>query len=221
MNETTLVREKLHVVEIVDSDSFFEKCRDDLGYRAAIRQVEESKARAIVAKVFDSLAFAPLKNDAVEAYKNKMAWGFLDYAGIAVVAAVALSVVTAIILGILANFGLATKESAVAVLLGGIFGPILMGFAGLVVLADTVGLKRWRDVLLKEYRDTVPRFALHTAMEIKEALAEYDIKPTFYVSELRSGSDALDDPFLYMKIGDDIYYLEAWEESGFDVQRKI
>ena len=67
----------------------------------------------------------------------------------------------------------------------------------------------WQHTPLKSYTRPVPEFVLDKAIRIKEAVPDVD----FYIQHL---SDPKADPFLIAKLGEEIYYIEAWDEPRFE-----
>jgi len=67
----------------------------------------------------------------------------------------------------------------------------------------------WQHTLLSEYKRPVPEFVLDKAIRIKEVLPEVQ----FYIQHL---SDPKADPFLVAKNGDEIYFVDAWDEPRFE-----
>ena len=69
---------------------------------------------------------------------------------------------------------------------------------------------RWVRVPLEEVRD-VPEFVKAKAREIANLLPD----ATFTVEQLRS-EKKIYDPFLIVSYADESYYVEVWEEPGFE-----
>jgi hypothetical protein len=67
----------------------------------------------------------------------------------------------------------------------------------------------WQHTELSSYTRPVPEFVLDKAIKIKEALPEVK----FYIHHL---SDPKADPFLIASLGEEIYYVEAWDEPRFE-----
>jgi len=67
----------------------------------------------------------------------------------------------------------------------------------------------WSHTDLKKYDRPIPEFVLDKAIRIKEALPEVE----FRVQHL---NDARYDPFLVAILGDEIYYIDAWDEPRFE-----
>jgi hypothetical protein len=67
----------------------------------------------------------------------------------------------------------------------------------------------WEHTELSSYKRPVPEFVLDKAIRIKEALPEVK----FYIQHL---SDPKADPFLVAVVGDEIYYVDAWDEPRFE-----
>lgn len=71
---------------------------------------------------------------------------------------------------------------------------------------------RWQRVPLADFEGEVPEFALSHAVEIKDKLPT----ATFEVEELRV--EKRYDPFLVVSSGKERYYIDVWEEQGFEAQ---
>lgn len=67
----------------------------------------------------------------------------------------------------------------------------------------------WESVDLNRYRDPIPEFVLHKAIQLKKELPEV----TFSVQVLQGTPD----PFLLAKLGyEDHAYIEVWAEPKFE-----
>lgn len=64
------------------------------------------------------------------------------------------------------------------------------------------------------YTSAIPEFALHTAVQVKKALPECEI----FIDELVIGR--VPEPFLVVKYGDTMEWLEVWDEPTFKGQRE-
>ena len=67
----------------------------------------------------------------------------------------------------------------------------------------------WEHTKLGEYKQPIPEFVIRKAIQIKDAVPEVD----FYIQHL---SEPKADPFLVARLGEEIYYIEAWDEPRFE-----
>ena len=88
----------------------------------------------------------------------------------------------------------------------------------LIVINEITGpiTKVWRETPLRGYQHDVPRFALGTAQEVKMRCPQAEIM----VEELIKDK-ALKDPFLVTKLGKEKFYLEVWDEPGYEQERMV
>jgi len=67
----------------------------------------------------------------------------------------------------------------------------------------------WAHTNLKDYSEPVPEFVLNKAVQIKESCPDVG----FYVHHM---NDPKADPFLVAMLGDEVYFIEVWEEPRFE-----
>lgn len=70
---------------------------------------------------------------------------------------------------------------------------------------------QWKSVPLRGYKNEVPHFVLSKAIQIAEKLPE----AVFKVEELRVSHKLLD-PFLTVEHKGEKFWIEVWEEKGFE-----
>lgn len=188
-------------------DDFAERCEKELGYSTAKDAERNAAALTKVAEAFAALAFAPLDRDAVEKWKASRA-------GMPPGVRIVLSFfATSSVLCFIVGFGMLPYSFYAPVPLGVGFS-FLMGCLSVVMNSSAAF---WRETQLKSYNKPVPKFALTTAMEIGERLDASKVVHWFEVHHLEHRSD----PFLVLWAAGQRFYLEVWEETGFDVQREI
>ena len=73
----------------------------------------------------------------------------------------------------------------------------------------------WRVVALNEYVSPVPGFALATAKEIHQRVTG----ATFFIDEMVV-EQVQKDPFLVVRGDGEEYYVEVWDEPGYEQKRK-
>ena len=73
---------------------------------------------------------------------------------------------------------------------------------------------QWCAYALAQYSRAVPEFAISRAIELKRELPDAQ----FFVEEIVTSRI---DPFMYMVCGGETYYLDVWDEPGFEGRRTI
>ncbi len=103
-------------------------------------------------------------------------------------------------------------------------GAMICALAFCFRRTDSVARPRWARIPIAQYAMAVPEFALQTLVDIKEACPEAEI--FVYQMEIvreehrYAERTPIDDPFLAAAIGDQVYYLEVWNEPKF-VQERV
>ena len=72
----------------------------------------------------------------------------------------------------------------------------------------------WNPVPISNYPEPIPEFALQTAVDVKKACPEAN----FFIEELVVKK--IPDPFLVAELAGEKYYLEVWNEPGFEKVRE-
>lgn len=80
--------------------------------------------------------------------------------------------------------------------------------------ASTGYINNWTRCALNKYARPVPEFALSRAIEIKREIPDV----TFEIEELVTQRI---DPFLIMRYGNEVHYLDVWDEPGFEGRRTV
>jgi hypothetical protein len=76
----------------------------------------------------------------------------------------------------------------------------------------------WDSTPIKGYRNPIPEFVLGTALNVKEVFPQ----AVFYIqSFIERQSQVEDDPFLIAEIDNQRFYLEVWNEPGFEKKRIV
>jgi hypothetical protein len=86
--------------------------------------------------------------------------------------------------------------------------------------ADETWTERtWHDSRLSVYQGAVPSYALAKAVQLAESMSALN-QPTFIVHRLvethHSIRKPLPDPFLQVKLGNESFYIDVWEEPEFE-----
>jgi hypothetical protein len=71
-----------------------------------------------------------------------------------------------------------------------------------------IGYHYWERTALDSYKAPVPEFVLSKALQIKEELPDAQ----FFVDSCRFHPD----PFLAVKLGNEMFYIEVWDEPEFE-----
>lgn len=66
----------------------------------------------------------------------------------------------------------------------------------------------WSHQQLQSYKQPIPEFVIRKAIQIADACPEV----TFFVQSLTESPD----PFLIARVGEEVYYIEAWAEPRFE-----
>ncbi len=108
---------------------------------------------------------------------------------------------------------------------------LLYSLGSMVSQANDYCSGRWHSTRLREYEKPIPEFVLQTALDLQTKLPEaqslhvewfepgYDSERTTVSTALSGALKIFDDPFLVMKYGDKLYYMEVWNESRFKKER--
>ena len=103
--------------------------------------------------------------------------------------------------------------------IGSISASVLAGmfvtFCVICVMSISDKTAIWRAVALNEYTSPVPGFALATAKEIHQRVEG----ATFFIDELVV-AQVQHDPFLVVRGDGEEYYVEVWNEPGYEQKRK-
>jgi hypothetical protein len=112
------------------------------------------------------------------------------------------------------------------------FVPLLAAWVTIAIVRDfTNHIKwtyEWKAVSLCNYNSQpIPEFALAHAIALYEAVRKIDPNRNaeFYVDFLTARSEDMNppppDPFLVMKLGKEIYYVDVWEEHSFEARKVV
>lgn len=70
---------------------------------------------------------------------------------------------------------------------------------------------RWDTTPIAEYKEKIPKFVLHKAVQIKEAIPDCELFVVGLIVETEPF-----DPFLLVRRGREEYYVEVWSEPNFE-----
>lgn len=221
MSVKILVRQELPAppLHLLEND-ILSRAEQELSYHHASQVKYDLKAMERASEIFKACKIQPFTEKSVAKYKGRVWWkDVLSTLGMAIATVV---VAGALMWGFLsfANYIDPKHERVIGFVVGavGVITGIIGAIATICILV--VGLsedsKQWRISSLEEYEGPVPAFALLTALNIRrEAYKNGNGSvPAFHV-EMRAA-----DPFLVVRFGSDSYYVEVWDEPGFERERK-
>ncbi len=208
---TVLERKPVEIAEDTGFfESFCEEVQGKLGYSMPRNLGDENLRQALV-----DLGIKPFDPKSVEAYKKGKTAARLDramevqfFSGLAFLIG---SLVVCLVVNVLAAGPF-------------VFWPVYGVIAGVVATLSSVVIAsvfaknlEWESVRLESYRQEIPLYALQTALDIKEKCPESG----FFVDSLVRQVD----PFLYVRGNGEAwdsprYYLEVWNEPGFDKKKE-
>ena len=209
MTTTCLTRQPLldkPLPNVTQLLKFADHCQARLGYRP---DTTRQSVLPRVERILFELNLAPFQPEAVNCYQRQKKWPRWKLAMI-VAPGLLVAVMAALVIGCRASPG----GAWVWCLLGSLTGA-LVSTAGLLISPWSI----WQFTPLKNYRQVVPRYALTTALEVGERLLAQGIVHEWqivYFSQI--------DPFLVLRIPGTPsydYYLEVWDEPGFELERKL
>ena len=130
----------------------------------------------------------------------------------------AISVVCVITLFLLA-YALAALISVGAAVLSAIS---LVYFSSAISTYRIIPAK-WKREYLNDLGQEVPTFVLQTALDIKEAIPSAEFKLDIFEPgrKVNRPITIWDDPFLIVCLGGHEFYIEVWNEPGFDTRRYV
>jgi hypothetical protein len=76
--------------------------------------------------------------------------------------------------------------------------------------------REWENQEISFYQGNIPEFALSKAVQIKDAIPESRFYVSYLVERIDHRSKPKPDPFLYVTLGDESYYLDVWDEKEYE-----
>lgn len=231
MSTSLLVRKKL-VCDTKETSSefhnFAEECKTKLGY-CGISNIEAKLAlEQKIGGIFNKLNLAPFDRDSVEKYK-KAKEGRAEQI-LSIVWLIVSLITTAIIsYNVIVEQSLRPWEGVAAVLGIGFLCLVCSAIICLGIIGEQIGKMEWNryPIAESEIRGiTIPRFALTTALELREEVIKNGMGCSFFVDALTIKKLPAD-PFLVVEIQIKantvpyVAYLEVWDEPNYDVQRTV
>ncbi|MBI1248223.1 hypothetical protein GC197_10355 [bacterium] len=197
-----------------------EEAQNLLGYDGLLEQLARPDRRRKMWQKLKELDVMPFTQESVEAYKEdavRVPFAIWRWVADRVIRLSLIIGVTGL-LGCLAAWVVVIPLASFysfAAMLGGFAVAIVTS----IVRAANTPWRFWLTTDIKYYREPIPEFALHTAVE----LIKIDPSAKFSVCSLYEEQNSID-PFLVMQIREEDglhdYYLEVWNEPGFAGQRE-
>ncbi|TSC84436.1 MAG: hypothetical protein G01um101417_242 [Parcubacteria group bacterium Gr01-1014_17] len=217
MNTTTLERRSLPKIDPEEAmtQDVLDYAHEQLGYHHP--QKEKLCKEGSLACALRIAGITPFSHDSVRKYKEEQIKKFGDdnrliplfkFFGVSIVLAVASSIIF-----VSNDAGLVKTISSVCA--SGFVAMFVVLFIILVCSMSTKDRAFWKITPLKEYSGPVPGFALATAKEIHQRVCG----ATFFIDEMIV-EKVQRDPFLVVRGDGEEYYVEVWEEPGYEQKRK-
>ena len=223
MLEKTSVLER---VEIVEKEDLFEEkelanqAADVLGYNLLKTSIKQGFSSSKLRKTLKELDIRPFSIESVRKYKDSaLRKANNRHNRLISVMKVGLPLLISGVLAMMIIAGLKDAHVLVPSLaiafcaVWFLFSVAVTGIPYSFLLMSEERMLVWEKDLIKDYNRPIPEFALQTALDIKEKLPE----ASFYIEELRTPKKI--DPFLIVEYGKEVFYLEVWNEPGFDKVR--
>jgi hypothetical protein len=230
--EQLLVREAVKSVEPVIIDAaerqLAERAYAELSYSVLHydlqKKVDDAK-KTDVAKSFEKLGIEPFSSESVEKYKAKMLRK-MNFRG-EFLEAIAGNVG----MWLFAGSGIGTLLSVLTLALlrenhhhfsSWLFlipaGMLATAVSTTVIAVNAKRYRKysWNAVKLYSFNEKVPAFALSRALEVRKELPN----SSFFVESLVYRNEIVD-PFMFVQIGDEKYYLDVWDEPKFEGRRTV
>ena len=74
----------------------------------------------------------------------------------------------------------------------------------------------WKTFNISAYKKTIPEFALRKAIQVKQACPAVEIMIDELIVKKTQPIRKDFDPFLVVKLGEEKYYIEVWDEAKFE-----
>lgn len=105
------------------------------------------------------------------------------------------------------------------VLLGA--GALISGIAGVMNRFDSDlrgsrTTRTWKLLAIADYDGTIPEFVLHKAVQIKSAVPKAGLLIDQLFTETEIAPIRERDPFLVVRLGDETYYIDVWDEKEYE-----
>lgn len=79
-------------------------------------------------------------------------------------------------------------------------------------------VRQWRQTTINMYYGTVPEFALDRAIRIKSLVPEATVGIDYLVCANEHKERPMRDPFLYVELGNELYYVDVWNEREYEAK---
>jgi len=198
------------------TESVLNYAHETLGYHHPKK--EHLCKEGSLAKSLRVSGIIPFSHDSVRDYKKAQVKKFQGSKDVALPLIKAVVIFLALAMGaVLIRYSV---DGAVIRQITEVFGIVsvvlfVASFISFAIWGITERQASWNLVPLKDYQSPVPGFALATAKEIHQRVP----KATFSIDELLV-KNVQRDPFLVVEGDGETYYVEVWEEPGYEQKRK-
>ncbi len=207
----TLERKKIESdLFALPPDNFATACKEKLGYSVLVNVEKGEHNKFRMTEILNELDIKPFTNESVAKYKAQQIsnkepkW---------LQRLVALELIAFIALGIYIGWP------------HGLW-MILAAFIGfMITMAITDAIWEWSgwgwiSLAVKDETSRIPEFALQTAMDVRDRLAAESI-PALIGVETLIRQQVRADPFLFVEVDGQRWYLEVWNEPSFKAKREL
>lgn len=209
---------RLPIIEKDNNDislSFANEVKSKLGYNNLLLPIKIADEM----KIFNEIGLMPFDTNSVNEYKKEKEKETGSNKILRFIASMLIFVLIACILGCFIGIVLAIIQVEFSKFV--VFGSVILGILSFISLAISLSIYKiptWERVSLQNYSNTVPEYALQTALDIKNL----NNNVLFFVDHLTFKEIVLD-PFLIVKFCDSKkeYYIEVWDELNFKQKRII
>lgn len=222
MSTAVLKREPLTPQETVEDVDLMlgelgRQSKEKLRYRGLHREAVRLKSKISLQQTLADLGIHPFTASSVQRYKEKcerkantrLAEISACVAGIAVI--VWLGALMVLLGCVFAGAAAGAFYSAVTFVIA-----VAVSIAGGILAAQTGLERKWKMTEIANYAKPIPTYALQTAVDVTQSCPP----ARFYVCSLKQEQTVLD-PFLVVRAGGEEYYLEVWNEPGFNEEREV
>ena len=211
------------------------QAKENLNYNEELsdsaQELRDARLHNRMVEVFDELGIQPFDPENVESYKAKKkeeldeaAREVDQFMDIRVFFGVAL-LFSALAFLVLAGFVLAGDLPSYSLVLGAI--PLYFWYKHRQANSrekprfngekpNHLVWSQWEETRLSQFDGQVPDSTLAKALALKEKVTDKVPEAEFYVSQLQQKAGVSHpDPFLLIRAGENVYYIDVWDEPGF------
>ena len=222
MTTATLPRMTFGELDVEDARVGLAKAaKSTLGYNRLARAI--SVPDALMFKLRE-LGIEPFTKQSVEEYKAKK-----EYRGMYSGTKATLRWFAACVFGF-AMMSAAFPQHPTSFWISWAVGFGVIGFIGMIGSIAWAGddewgagnrtIRSWRTISIAVYSTigSVPEFALERAVKIKTACPQASIGVDYLIEEQENREKPLRDPFMYVELGDERYYVDVWDEKEYEAK---